>query len=154
MRKRTFGVIMGALLVMLLAAPATGQTLGNKFSSSSTDEVWSIVIAISDSISTYVALTGSVETVHLYVPTITAGGVAFESSVDTAPGSSVTLATFLPVMTTGAVLDSVATGTGGWMIDITSKVKAAQFFRVHVGYNSTVVQAAARTFYVFIKKRR
>jgi hypothetical protein len=151
--KRITTALIGLLLVCLFATPAYGQTQGTRHFSSPGLDLWTITIASGDSISSYVTMDGAATSVEIYIPTITAGGIVFETSMDTRPGSGITLATFQEVMTVGAVIDSVATSTGAFNYDCTSQVVQAQFFRVHVGFNSAAAQAAERTFYVAVKKR-
>lgn len=153
--KRTFRVVLGALLIMLLAAPAFAQTLGYKLPSSTTfKEGWTCDVASGDSISTYFIIPAYTDQIVMHLGGITAGGIAFEAAVDTSHyAGGFTLGNFLVVKTMAAVIDTLATSSGSMVVDITDQCAGAAAIRFHIGYNSVAAQGGARRFYVNIRKK-
>lgn len=146
---------MGALLVMLLATPTYGQTLGYKLPGANAQkESWTCDVASGDSVSAYFIIPPYTDQIVMHLGAITAGGIAFEAAVDTSHyAGGFTLGNFLVVKTTGAVIDTLATSAGSMVVDITNQCAGAAAIRFHIGYNSVVAQAGARRFYVNIRKK-
>jgi len=142
--------------LLLLPVVASAQTIGSAYNKDPDVQVWSLTIPSGDSISYYFVIPDDAETIVARIDTFTtAGGIAIEAAVDS---STVTnqyvLTTFQPLKTFAAVLDSVASTTGGFVLDLTDKLKGCKAARFHIGYNSAVSTAEAETIWVFIRRRR
>ena len=143
------------MVLMLLAASVSAQTLGTKFPGSSVEkETWQVTIAASDSVSTYFIVPPNVDKVLVHFDLMDAGGVTFETAIDTSRVSGgFVLSDFTVLQTFGAVQDSIASTAGNVTIDITDRAKGVAAMRFHVGYNSAVTQTNAVGIYVFIRKK-
>lgn len=145
-------------LAVLLLIPATvqGQTRGSQYAKGARTEVWSLTIPEGDSISYYFIIPEDVESITVCIDTFsTAGGIALEAAMDSSTVSTQFILTdFRPLKTVAAVLDSIASTTGGFVIDLTSRLQGYMAARFHIGYNATVSTAEEETIWVLIRRRR
>ena len=151
MRKRTFGVIMGALLLMLLAAPAYGQTRGTKIPGADVNrETWTVTIAASDSISTYFTIPVHTEKIMISFPALTTGLIFFQAAIDSSrvPGGSIN-STFRVIRLNTAKQDSIAQGSGAFIFDATDILKGTLAARIE----TDGAQGSTVTIRVFIRKK-
>jgi len=144
------GVIMG-LLILFLAAPVFGQTLGTKVPGADVNkETWEVAIAATDSVSTYFLIPVHAEKIMIAFPVLTTGLIFFQAALDSSRVSGGrTTSTFMPIRLNTAKQDSIAQGAGAFIFDATDILQGALAARIETGG----AQASAVTIRVFIRKK-